>query len=129
MRIIMLFFGDYAKKYALYKRRFNGGIMLQMLSTWSYPLSNAILCSPFFLSVVMPHLGLFLLVRRVYYYTTALSHFLLSAPHEHLYSSAAVYEYCCSSLKRAYEYCCSSLKRRTGIFGGKQRKNKPTISL
>ena len=34
----MLFFGDYAQKNALYKRRFNGGIMLQMFSTWSYPL-------------------------------------------------------------------------------------------
>ena len=69
MRIIMLFFGDYAQKYAPYKRRFNGGIMLQMFSKWSYPLSNAILCSPFFFSpVVMSHLGLFFLVRRVYYY-------------------------------------------------------------
>ena len=40
-----------------------------------------------------------------------------------------MYEYCCSSLKRVYEYCCGSLKRRTGILRGKQRKNKPTISL
>ena len=38
MRIILLFFGDYAQKYALYKRRFNVGIMLQMFSTWSCPL-------------------------------------------------------------------------------------------
>ena len=126
MRIILLFFGDYAQKYALYKRRFNGGICFKcsLHGLIHYQNLNAILCSPFFLSVVMPHLRLFLLVT-----TTALSYFLLSAPHEHLYSSAAVYEYCCSNLKRVYEYCCSSLKRRTGIFGGKQRKNKPTISL
>ena len=124
MRIIMLFFGDYDQKYALYKRRFNGGIMLQMFSTWSYPLSNAILCSPFFLSVVMPHLGLFLLVRRVYYYCFVLFSAVGAA-------WTFIFERSCVRvlLKRVYEYCCSSLKRRTGIFGGKQRKNKPTISL
>ena len=41
------FFRRLCSKYALCKRRFNGGIMLQMFSTWSCPLSNAILCSPF----------------------------------------------------------------------------------
>ena len=131
MRIIMLFFGDYAQKYAPYKRRFNGGIMLQMFSKWSYPLSNAILCSPFFFSsVVMSHLGLFFLVRRVYYYCFVLFS-AVGAAWTFIFERSCVRVLLlqCSSLKRVYEYCCSSLKRRTGIVWGKQRKNKPTISL